>query len=154
MSNLDTIIELLPNLNKAEMQKVQAAVAMLAHQGGQNGRPASPDVLLGIICELCREERIELRGVDTMKQSVFYKGFVPKAEKVMEYVNEITDDRLKRIGIIRLGLHLLIADLRRTDREGVAQLMQNIHRLPACLDKQFPGYARLKLLHLVIREED
>lgn len=73
---------------------------------------------------------------------------------VQEFCKQASAQRVEQTKLLRIGLDLLYKDLR---NYGVpvtpAVLLRHLHRIPATIDRHFPGYAACGLLGLIIQSK-
>lgn len=81
--------------------------------------------------------------------------FDRRAEKLIAFLREQSGDRLAQDTIMRIGIQLLIQHFQRyaSETENFVLtpdvLARNLDKVPARLDREFPGYGACRMLHLL-----
>lgn len=153
MGDLKTILRDLPKLKPAERERVRVCLASLK----SNIVPltAEPDddcdqVLNAIVATL-KKSGVEFVSVPRLRNSQGYRAFTEKVNEVMVYISKATTNKVQQRAILQLGVELLYRNLLELKLPATAYLlMAQIHRLPAVLNRAFPGYAESGLLFWVV----
>lgn len=174
MSDLSVILDRLPKLSATDLVKVGQAVeqrrngaakALASLGGGGNDNTpivqpitlhgkAEPwgEVLLDCIIEVTTETVGYPISKETLRGMTAYQSFRKKLPALIKYIEHAAPEYVQRRAICKLGIELLFGYLHSPDRmTGPSTLLYQIHRMPAALDAQFPGYAGAGLLGLIVR---
>lgn len=155
------MLRLLPGLTGEELSKVAGAVSLL-----RKGTPGAASVAVAdtgnvdhyLLLELVSRTMSNL-GADHSKPAVLertkgFDAFCRKVPGVMQYVRAQCKTRVQQEGLLRIGIGLLRDNLEQMGwPTSSATIMAHIHRLPSVLNREFPGYASAKMLHLVVRQD-
>lgn len=128
--------------------------------GGERTEPREAPVSEGrhVFRILCEEMAVsgladpsELSYLRIPNRSIFDQ----QATKLIAFVRGQSGDRMVQDTILRVGVQLLIRHLQDFASETekfvltVAIVLRNIDKVPARLDRAFPGYGACKMLHLL-----
>jgi hypothetical protein len=151
---LATIIDLLPSLTDTERAALSNRLKAFQQFGsGARTKPADHyqrDEALGCVTELLRSQ-----GVDFVQPAILLriadKNFALKLPGLFKFLASQHPNRAGQRALLMIGLDLLYRDLAKAGIAVTAKvLLSNIHRIPATLDKHFPGYARVGMLRFII----
>jgi hypothetical protein len=150
---LATIIDLLPKLTESERATLSTRLKAL-HQFGSGARTPTAsyhsDEVLGAVAELLRGHGIEFVSVPVLARMAD-KQFSGKLPSLFKFLAAQHPNRIGQRSLLLLGLDLLYRDLSKAGVAVTAKvLLANVHRIPATLDKHFPGYARAGMLGFII----
>jgi hypothetical protein len=164
----EQIAALLLLLGKEELEQVRARAGVLAQAAGINGRtsPAAElsapqisadesdiDLVLSEIAALLRDQGVEFASVPMLKRVTNFKSFAEKVPATMKFFRGVTTNRTKLRALIRISISLLYKDLIKMNMAATTRtLMSHWHRVPAVMDKNFPGYARAGHLGLLFQD--
>lgn len=168
MSTYDQILKGLLDLNVSQLAEVRARAGILSEAGGAKQRTTGlsggqpmPDMIAETDVELVlseiaghlREQGIEFVSVSMLKKVQGFGKFAEKIPAVMIFFRKITTNRVKLRALIRIAIALLYKDLARMNISASTRTMMNhFHRVPAVLNRNFPGYAQSGLLGLLLQE--
>jgi hypothetical protein len=157
----ESIITSLGSLPPGEVEHVLKHITAMRSLGAWGGESTDDDSsearrVFRILCE-----EMQLAGLIDMHNVSYQRmrnrrGFAEKAKHVCAFLDEQHQDRRVQDGILRIGMQLLIRWMREwADTKGdflvtPYVLARNIHKLPARLDRAFPGYGAVGMLHLLI----
>lgn len=150
-SKLQEVLALLPLLTADERAKVITHINLLAAVKGEPS-PIDPDeqLVLGEIVGL----GIDTRTVDLLRQQRRgYATFQANLPGLLKYLRSATTDADEQRLLLRCGLQMVHKDLREWMKQPInaVTMMNNIHSIPAVLNKSYPGYARTLLPSLLRR---
>lgn len=123
----------------------------------QNGRFSPKSLenndILGAICDFMAFSGVETPHFGVL-QRLSNKAFEDKIPAIASYLGSSDLTKLQRRAILFVGVQLLYDNL---CEMGIAvtsrTLMSHIHRLPACLNRAFPGYAKMGHLRFIVRKK-
>lgn len=157
------VLRQINDLTRADLQRAHDHIKVrLAHGVAAEGRATKAESVvqsvLGVIVDECRRSGLDqMSSPALLLKAAGFRLFKVKIEEqgVGDFLsNSALNNKVKANALTRLSVNLLIKDLQSM---GVAvsarTLMNHIHRLPAVLNKAFPGYAAAGLLHLVLGTE-
>ncbi len=111
-------------------------------------------LVLEAIVDVVQRLSGEVVSVYELRRMNGYTGFKTKAISLLETLGKSSGTRLKKIAVLTLGIELLYRDLRDQLLPCSSRtLMRHVHRVPAVLDTNFPGYAESGLMGWITREE-
>ncbi len=109
-------------------------------------------VLVGIT-DYMRSNQLDLSGIQQLTSGKHYDTYKTKLPPVQNYLRNAGNKTAQR-ALLRLGIGLLHHDMVQLGWAVSSRLMMaHIHRLPAVINRAFPGYAQAGLLHMIIRAE-
>jgi hypothetical protein len=158
-SPLSRITHELPLLGVAELDDVIARAKLMRSMtrgaetsvNPQTGRDDVQFVLEVIASAMARED---YSSPSLLRKSSQFASFKTKVPALIEYLKP-AGSRNQQRALLRLGVELLQKYMTGIGvPTGSRVIMQNIHRVPAVIETQFPGYAREGLLRMIMREED
>lgn len=165
-TKLETVLRLLDELPSAELKRARDYAGLrlshgLAGGGIKTSRQESfAHEVLTMIADECHRRGIDVRA--SSKRLATNKGFPAFKAKMHDhgevggFLKKASErSRVRLRALTRVAVHELVDNMLGM---GVAvsatTLMSNIHRIPAVLDRAFPGYAAAGLLQLAVRKED
>lgn len=150
MSGLDQILPKLSQLTADELSSLRSRISALASLGGVSFTNSNADLVLEAICDYLTSKGLEHPYPNQLRKSPQYRSFANKCDAVILYLG--TKVRIEQRALLALGVDLLYKNL---GDIGIAvtsrTMMAHIHRLPACMNRAFPGYAANGHLSFVIR---
>lgn len=157
MSDLQTVLKLLPKLTSEELGQVRVAMGALGAAGPAYVKPgirAEDDAswLLSIVRDVFPDQPIP---VHVLRKSRIYPSFAQKLPAVMTWIKHALERRVEQQALLNVALTLMRHDLAAQGTITVSPtlIMSNIHMLPATIDRHFPGYVESGLIGLVLRTE-
>jgi hypothetical protein len=109
-------------------------------------------VLMGIV-DYMRSNQLDLSGVPQLTSGRHYDSWKVKLPGVIKYL-QLAGDKTAQRAMLKLGIGLLHHDLVQMGWAVTSRLlMAHIHRMPAAINRAFPGYAASGLLNMIIRGE-
>jgi hypothetical protein len=165
----DEIAKLLHSLTADELAEVRARAGILLQSGGRPAasaptttaaKIAAPpaesadlDIIVQEIAAYFQREGLEYVSEAMLKRTANYRSFEAKAIASLPYFRKVSSQRVRLRAIIRLAIRLLHKDMQAMNvAVSVRTLMNHWHRVPAVIDKNFPGYAKIGMLRLLIGE--
>lgn len=136
-----------------ELSKIREAVSVSSQfAAAPSARAVSQqsDVLLDVISDYMTRKNVDLSAPFILAAGRHYSTFKQKSGPVYEYVKPV-GTRNEQRALLRIGVSLLYADL---ERMGLAitsrLLMAHVHRIPAVINRAFPGYRKIGALKLIL----
>lgn len=163
-AEFETICKLLPALSAEQLGQIRARAAILAQSAGKNasaGFPDAPerhpesdaDIILAELAGFLRDQGAEFASLPMLRGASNYRSFAAKVPGTMEFFRTITTNRVKLRALIRIAISFLYKDLHRMGTVASARtMMSHWHRVPAIINRNFPGYAQIGALGLMLRE--
>lgn len=152
---LDQIIKSLPDLSVADRQRIvhacKALGGMVTNGNGGNGHADAQDWMLDLINRRCFDNGLpmmpllHLRKLDT--------HWSEKKTLMERWLTRVLPNskQNERASVVSYGLQLLLLNL---EDMGITvshgTVMRHFQRLPSCINKAFPGYARAGLLPIIL----
>lgn len=161
-NTITEVLRLVEALSRNELKLVRDKVGSrlafdISAQGKATANESRPRMILEIMVEQCGRKGIQSRGALSLMQGQAFKRFstVVEDEGIADFLRQSArQSRVRERGLIRLAVNLLIEDLHfMSVAVSPGTLMRSVERVPAVLDRAFPGYAAAGLLHLVVRKE-
>ena len=157
------ILAALPHLPVADLQQVEQrckALRGLGNAGAADLADSAPgaadsdsEVILRAISEQLRRLGAEFASVPVLRRAAT-ASFRAKAAEVMDYIRAsgITN-RVEQAAVATVAVELLYENM---TQMGVMvssrTLLAHVHRLPAALNRAFPGYAAAGILCWIVRK--
>lgn len=150
-SDKDIVLSLLHKLAISDLQEVSSqAKGLLNHR---NAGPASDGVfVLDVMREVLAHNGIEFPNLPRVRSSSDWTPFAEKSEDVMLFIRTHIRETNKQRAMLKMGICLLYNNLCSMNVPISARtVMRQIHRVPAVINRAFPGYAVCGLLHVVVK---
>lgn len=158
MSKLSIIIALIPELTAAECRelinrlKSFSSIAPSEKVPTKIGQSSPEDEILQIICYQLASMGVDFTPFYLLKKSTGMNSFRDKIPSILKFLEKSSLKRIERRAIIAAGVVALYESMAEQGWTVTARtVVNNIHRLPAALERQYPGYAKLGLLGKLIR---
>lgn len=156
MNDIDTIKQLLPKLNKLQLDEVILQCKSLKQFSNSKTSSESggvDDLVLHAISEVVKNMGGDVVDHFIMKRIPEYASFKRKCGPLMDYLKPV-GSRNEQFAALCLGIELLYRQLTIQRMPATARrLLREIHRVPETINQSFPGYAMCGLLHLIIKEK-
>jgi hypothetical protein len=142
----------LPVLTSEQLNDVRTRIGLLKSHpaAGASGARDFSDIVLEAITDVTRKLNIETASFTRLKKNAAYGPYKAKANDLKKTFAGMT--RVQQTSILNMAVELLYNDMLEW---GIAvsavTLMRHIHRLPATINKHFPGYIQSGLLLKLIR---
>lgn len=165
-SDFDAVCRLLLKLESSQLAEVKARAGLLLQSGGASRSTASAQaaspiqqakeetdaaLVLSEIAAHLLSEGIEYASIPQLQRMQNYRSFAAKIPATMEYFRRITTNRVKLRALIRIAIKLLYKDLARMNISASTRtLMNHWHRVPAVINRSFPGYAKIGMLGVLV----
>lgn len=105
------------------------------------------------ICDVLRKQGVETVSSSTLRKSSAYASSREKMKDLNVFLEKASSQRIIQDAILREAVKLLYFDL--LNWQGIAisshTLLQQIHRIPATLQRHYPGYAASGLLIKILK---
>lgn len=150
---------LLTQLTQSELDQVKMRVGSLRSLPNPNEQTPSADLSTGEVWVLQVIFRTALslgiEGATRPLPTSDLAGLRAKLPGLITFLKQADGSRIHWRMLLSIGVELLHEDLTRQQIPTTAVvLVRHIHRVPAIIDKHFPGYARNGLLGLIIRSKE
>jgi len=154
---LQTILTLVPKLTPAECAQVASAMKAAGVLGPVKAvaDEGTSDELwvLQSITKWMQDRAFDLSGIEQLKKTAGYKSFREKVPPVVSYIRRIGKDRNTQRAFLNIGIELLHEDLITITIAATSRtMMLHSHRIPAVLNRAFPGYLQAGLMHMILRK--
>src|SRR6266436_4768132 len=108
--------------------------------------------VLQAICDTLKKHKVETPSVTSLRKSNAYVGSKDKVDDLAIFLESISKSKLMQDQILRIGIELLYNDLLTWNLPISSHiLLRQIHRIPATLNRNFPGYAASGLLVKIVK---
>ena len=146
----------IPSLNHTQTKELLARVKILSGTGPASGVGKSefgPRVCASI-CHVMRKHGVDLASPHVLQRSSAYASAKDKIVDLASYFESISSKRIIQDQILKLAIDLLYVDLLNWQKVAISPhtMLQQIHRIPATLNRYFPGYAQSGLLSALVKE--
>jgi hypothetical protein len=148
---LTSIIRQLPSLSDAERNVLLKRLKALASLGPSNVEVAGDNMfVLGCVAELLSRHGIEHASAPVLARQAD-REFEGKLPELLSFLEKAHPSRSGQRALLMMGLDLLYRDMaERGLPVSAGTLLRHIHRIPATLNKHFPGYARAGMLGWIV----
>jgi hypothetical protein len=163
MSRVAEIRKQMLGLSSAELAELRQFATLNMATGGSRSSAAeakSEDIAVEFLHAIART--LQSRNLDytqpgSMQKVQAFASYRSKLvnDGIADWLNAVVKkNRVARSGLLTLLASLLCDDLIEKGRPVHARaMMLHAHRIPAVLNRAFPGYAQFGMLHLIIRKE-
>lgn len=150
-------------MNGSELDRIEAAIKALRAIGGEpraslaNESISLPAVgmseetmVLSCICDVLSSMNVEHFGIEVLRKRTG-AAFREKLPGLMRYLKRAHPKRSGQRALLHEGIGLLYQELTASRLPTTASTMANhIHRVPAVIERHYPGYARGGLLRWIV----
>jgi hypothetical protein len=145
------ILSKLKYLMPEELTKLKAHVTALSNTSSATTSESDVDIVLKVLYKTILELGSASLPPSVLKKQVD-KAIQEKINLVMEWLRRQTQQRVEIEGLLSIGIVGLYEDLVRWQIPPTPRtLLKNIHRIPAKMEVQFPGYASSGILHIIVK---
>lgn len=150
MGALERILPFLSDLTDIEVSKLRARLSAFASLGTPKMEASDEDLVLEALCEYLSSKGIEYAYPALLKKTPQYRSFSRKSDSILRFLQ--TKVKIEQRALLALGMDLLYKNLCDIGIAVSARtMMMHIHRMPACLNRSFPGYAANGMLAFIVR---
>ncbi len=154
MKPVDTIIDLLPQLSREELEQVKTRVAFLATYAISSSGDIDDWLLRGIITVASdRGFAEEIPKVLVIPNNRSYRGYRDKASRVRglfeKAIPKLT--KVEKATLGQLLIECLCSKLQRYRSVSFLAIMHSIEQAPEAFEDSFPGYLQMGLASVPIR---
>lgn len=154
------LLQTLPNLSQEQRINLVQRLKMLEsisknEKNGNNGKRDDTSRVLESICTVLARIGVEYPSVDVLRKSSSFAAFQRKLPDLFKFLSRVGPARLAQDALLKIGLQLLYYDIVSFKDATVSAhtLMSHIHRVPAVINRAFPGYASSGLLNYILDEQ-
>ena len=158
-NNFNKIVQSLPTLSATERGSLLERLKLLQSisspkEAATNGKRDIESRVLTIVCNTLRELGVEYPSLDVLRKSSAYPSFQRKLPDLLEFLSHVSDSRVQQDALLKIALELLYNDMVNWQDAVISAhtLMSHIHRIPATVNRHFPGYSSSGMLSWIIRE--
>lgn len=153
------VVALLPQLTADELKQVKQRINALGSLGGgataRLDEPADDDAswVLNVVCTTMRKlgQPYGVQQLRAMPQTM--AQLRKRTGPLMAYLNQV--DGPCREGFLAMAVEMLAANITALHIPCTTPIViKHLDRIPALVERQFPGYAKMGLLKFIIRMED
>lgn len=148
-------VKALPELSAAQAQDVSNRLKVLSFAALREftGKQLFGDRITQAICSVFTQKGVEHPSVHSLRKSQAYASSKDKFLDLAAFFEKISESRLVQDAILREAIGLLYQDMLQWQGVTISShtILQHIHRLPATLNRHFPGYASSGLLHKIVK---
>jgi hypothetical protein len=158
--NVEQIKQEIRQLSNDEMIEIRTMIdSLLAMSGIQTKQPNKQAknheerLVLETICGLMQSKGLASLTVPILLRSPYMKPFREKLPLLLAFLARAHPEHLGQKRVLEIGVECLYDNLKAMNvAVSEITLLRHIHRLPAVIDQQFPGYAQNGLLRLVVND--
>lgn len=151
MSKLQTIIDLLPQLSAEELNSVSSRISALRNISSPRSMDNDENWALQCVCDVLASIGVEYPLVGTLQKVIDRPTFRVKLVEINHFFNKSKLNRIERRAVLMIGIELLYTNMQEIGIPVSSRtLILQFHRIPAILNKNFPGYASCGFLGMLI----
>jgi hypothetical protein len=153
--DLEKALEIARRLSPADLNQLQTQIKVLKSLGpsrasAPNSEVGSDDyMVLDAIVRFMQNKGIDHTSREMLRSGRFYPQFKAKVPPVMQFLKQCGVVTRQRATLM-IGVELLYRDL---EKMGLAvnsrSIMLQLHRVPGCINRAFPGYAQMGILNKI-----
>ena len=154
----DQLVDQLPKLSQGQRSTLLDRLKVLQsiNSDAKTSTPGKRDIgsrVLTILCTMLRDLGVEHPSLSMLQKNSQYPAFARKLPSVMEFIAGVGSSRIAQDALLKIALELLYWDIVNISGEAVSSftIMSQIHRVPAVVNKSFPGYSSSGLLKFIVR---
>ena len=144
-------------LTQEQLVDLSARIKMLSNANNTepSGKQDFGSRVLQAVIAVFRKNRTELPSIVTLRKSPAYKSAKDKIQDLQAFIEPLSKSRLAQDQILKEGIFLLYNDLCQWKGAAISShlVISQIHRVPASLNKAFPGYAASGLLEKIVGQK-
>lgn len=111
-------------------------------------------MMLQALIAFCVHNGNDTTSLEMLRNSQEFPAFSQKVPAIMTWMAKEKLNKSQRRLLMHTAFSLLYAEKTRMNLACSARvMMREVHRLPALVDAEFPGYAKAGWLALIVREE-
>lgn len=148
----------LPKLTPTQLNDVKARFRLLDQVSvviANRGKKEFGDRVTQAICDVLSRLGVEHPSQSVLRKSSAYAASREKFDNLASFLEAASPHRLVQDQLLKKAIELLYFDL--VQWQGIAisahTVLSQIHRIPATLNKHFPGYAASGLLLKIVKTE-
>lgn len=150
-----TWIAALPKLSAMQLNDLSNRMKILSFVAAKefsNGKSDFGNRVVEVTCNFFRSEGIECPTPNLLKRSQAYVQAKGKIDNLATFFEKISQHKLVQDAVLAIAIENLYNEL---VQWGISvsshTVLQNIHRVPAVLNRSYPGYAQSGLLHKIVK---
>lgn len=161
MSNMERAVALLPQLSAGELEELRKRITALLsigvgvrHDRGASKETINETLVLRAIVDTLAGLGVEHTSEAMLRTSSEMPAFRKKLPGLLAYLDGVEESYIHRKALLGLAVKLLYDDMSHQGIPVSARVVvRHLHRIPAVLNRHFPGYAQSGLLRYIIRSE-
>lgn len=146
-------------LDPADLDKVKEHITFHENNGRRSTKLVGTNVLtddelwvLQHVADFMKHIGADYTPADMLRRSQEFVPFARKVPALVEFVRKQKLNKIQRGMLLYLSFEILYEEKTKLGAACTARvIMREIHRVPALLDSQFPGYARAGMLGMAVR---
>ena len=146
----------LHTLDAMQLRDISSRINLLSKSStkAHDGKQEFGIRVLEAISSVMKKNNADAASVTTLRKSAAYASAREKVQDLQIYFEKISKSKLVQDQVLKESVGLLYYDL--LSWQGVAvschTLLQQIHRIPAVLNRAFPNYAASGLLSKIVKK--
>ena len=145
----------LPNLSVEQLTNLNSRIKLLFDVAvvERNGKADFGMRLLNALCSVLRKHRVETPSIHTLAKSPVYAASKAKIHDLADFFEGVSKSKLIQDAILAIGIGCLYDDMLSWTGTSISShtLLRHVHRIPAALNKNYPGYAASGLLPKLVK---
>lgn len=151
MTNLETILALLPKLSATDLDEVRLRTVFLRKFTPVTGIDDST-LVLETLSSFLKRVGADFFTPEALKATNQFPSFKAKIPSIMRYLRGAKLEQVEQRYVLDLAFDLIYRYLSKWGYPvGPRSLMAQVHRIPDVLNNQFPGYASTGLLCMIAK---
>ena len=148
-------VALVPTLTSAQCSELATRLNILSKGStkSSNGKREFGERVLQILCTVLTKNNVETPSVTVLRKSAAYAQSREKLQDLQIFFEKISKSKLVQDAILKEAINLLYCDL--VQWKGVAVsshlMLKHMHRIPATINRHYPGYVQSGLLHKIVK---
>jgi hypothetical protein len=146
----------LPSLTSNQVKDLAARMKVLNQLPANkihDGKTLFSELVIDAICQTLKKLNVDTPSPKALIKSSAYVSAQGKMDDLSEFFKKASSKRIVQLSLLKVAVELLYQDM--VNWQGVAvsahTILAQIHRLPAVLNRAFPGYADTGCLAAIVK---
>ncbi len=154
---IDDVLSRLSSFSREQLEQIESKIRFLK-SGNANPAPeisSDAELMLIAITDYYSSHGLEHTQPGALRKVSSFASFKTKVESVTQYLAKASAplNRIERLAMFRVAIELLYANMvEMSVPVSTRTIMNHVHRIPSVLNRAFPGYAKMAVLHIVVRK--
>ena len=151
-------VGLVPTLTAEQTSELLTRFKLLSKTNDKPhvGKQQFGERVLQALCTVLRKNNVETPSVTTLRKSAAYVNSREKLQDLQTFFEKISQSKMVQDAILKEAIQLLYYDLVQWKGVSISShtMLKQIHRIPATLNKSFPGYAASGMLTKIVKAKE